>query len=370
MFKFLHFAHAHNTKGLKGLFFIASTSILFSACPDATNVSETAETNAGEAVAGEDFGGEVSSGDMIAGAEAGEEGGNSNRLRELGDPCTSVAQCESGICFSEGIDEQGLCTSECDSEESECPLEGFVCRPTTSFGYICVPAQPQEPCSPCEESYECGDNEDYCIFFPDEAASFCTNSCEEDSECPVGYSCTFLGGEVNQCFPNNGLNQCNVMDTDDDGIADDEDNCPQYANPDQMDGDSDGVGDACDLCPELEDPSQSDQDLDGVGDACDLCPDVSDPNQVDSDEDNVGNACDNCPQLSNPNQTDNNGDGIGDECAIIGEISFSLGSPVGATALSNSPNYTLVGGMIGAQRAALLVGPNYQIRPYPSSAQQ
>ena len=29
-------------------------------------------------------------------------------------------------------------------------------------------------------------------------------------------------------------------------------------------------------------------------------------------------------------------------------------------------NYTLVGGMIGAQRAALLVGPNYQVRPYPS----
>ena len=39
-------------------------------------------------------------------------------------------------------------------------------------------------------------------------------------------------------------------DADGDGIADDADNCPTVANPDQLDSDGDGVGDACDACAE------------------------------------------------------------------------------------------------------------------------
>ncbi len=54
-------------------------------------------------------------------------------------------------------------------------------------------------------------------------------------------------------------------DGDDDGVPDDEDNCPDVSNPDQEDADNDGMGDACDVCP--DDP---DNDLDGDG----LCGDV------------------------------------------------------------------------------------------------
>ena len=39
------------------------------------------------------------------------------------------------------------------------------------------------------------------------------------------------------------------LDTDGDGICDEDDNCAQDANPDQLDSDGDGVGDACDRCP-------------------------------------------------------------------------------------------------------------------------
>jgi len=42
------------------------------------------------------------------------------------------------------------------------------------------------------------------------------------------------------------------VDTDEDGINDDRDNCPTVSNPDQKDTDQDGVGDACEemnLCP-------------------------------------------------------------------------------------------------------------------------
>jgi hypothetical protein len=63
-------------------------------------------------------------------------------------------------------------------------------------------------------------------------------------------------------------------DTDGDGTADIDDNCP-LAN-DQNDEDDDGVGDVCDNCPLVANPKQEsggDQDL--VGDACDPRPDVT-----------------------------------------------------------------------------------------------
>jgi hypothetical protein len=51
-------------------------------------------------------------------------------------------------------------------------------------------------------------------------------------------------------------------DMDADGIANDEDNCPDKANPDQDDNDEDGMGDACD----------PDDDDDGIPDGSDDCP--------------------------------------------------------------------------------------------------
>ena len=51
-------------------------------------------------------------------------------------------------------------------------------------------------------------------------------------------------------------------DIDSDGIPDDEDNCPDYSNPDQEDNENDGLGDVCD----------SDDDNDAIGDIQDNCP--------------------------------------------------------------------------------------------------
>jgi len=64
-------------------------------------------------------------------------------------------------------------------------------------------------------------------------------------------------------------------DIDDDGIVDDQDNCPCIANQNQTDVDSDGVGDACDNCPDDCNPDQKDEDRDGMGDACDIEPTTS-----------------------------------------------------------------------------------------------
>ena len=82
------------------------------------------------------------------------------------------------------------------------------------------------------------------------------------------------------------------VDTDDDGVCDDEDNCADTANVDQGDADADGAGDACDVCP--NDPS-NDADDDGVCGADDNCPDVTNPGQEDADGEGIGDACDLCP---------------------------------------------------------------------------
>ncbi|MFO1429491.1 MAG: thrombospondin type 3 repeat-containing protein [Candidatus Competibacteraceae bacterium] len=84
-------------------------------------------------------------------------------------------------------------------------------------------------------------------------------------------------------------------DSDGDGVADAQDNCPNTFNPDQADGDGDGKGDVCDNCPTTSNPNQEDADSDGVGDACDNCPTNANPGQENTDGDSQGNACDACP---------------------------------------------------------------------------
>ena len=110
-------------------------------------------------------------------------------------------------------------------------------------------------------------------------------------------------------------------DTDEDGVPDDDDNCPRQYNPDQTDSDGDDLGDVCDNCSDVPNSDQADSDGDGPGDACDICP--KDPND---DEDNDGFCTgvgykdpkigdqDNCPSTPNPDQTDTDGDGQGDVC--------------------------------------------------------
>ncbi|HPQ33947.1 MAG TPA: thrombospondin type 3 repeat-containing protein [Tenuifilaceae bacterium] len=59
-----------------------------------------------------------------------------------------------------------------------------------------------------------------------------------------------------------------MVDSDSDGIYDDNDNCPQVPNPEQEDTDDDGVGDSCDNCIDTPNSEQEDSNDNGIGDAC------------------------------------------------------------------------------------------------------
>jgi hypothetical protein len=120
---------------------------------------------------------------------------------------------------------------------------------------------------------------------------------------------------------------CN-LDSDEDGINSDVDNCPTVPNPLQEDTDGDGRGDACDFCDETVEPDTDgdgicdsvdacpgddflDTDTDGVADGCDLCPVDPLPDE-DTDGDSVCNVDDVCP--NGDDLLDSDGDSFADGC--------------------------------------------------------
>ena len=84
-----------------------------------------------------------------------------------------------------------------------------------------------------------------------------------------------------------------VIDSDGDGVPDEEDNCPDTANADQLDTDGDGIGDICD----------ADIDGDGIPNGSDNCVFAANADQSDFDQDGEGDACD----------SDVDGDGVTNE---------------------------------------------------------
>ena len=113
---------------------------------------------------------------------------------------------------------------------------------------VCDEGETAESCAQdCQDDVnndvpECGDgvcddgeDEDSC---PDDCAPVtgCDPPCADGEECVEDV-----------CVPI-------VMDGDEDGVPDEDDNCPTDQNEDQSDRDGDGIGDVCDACPDDNDP--------------------------------------------------------------------------------------------------------------------
>ena len=114
-----------------------------------------------------------------------------------------------------------------------------------------------------------------------------------------------------------------ISDSDEDGVEDEFDQCPDTALGDEVDQDG---------CSQV----QKDSDLDGVLNGDDICPNTS-PDETanaegcgetqldDTDEDGIPDVKDNCPETPNSDQKDSDNDGEGDVCDPdpIVELNFS-----------------------------------------------
>ena len=126
-----------------------------------------------------------------------------------------------------------------------------------------------------------------------------------------GWTLIQLGETVDDIYDTNA-----DSDTDEDGVLDQDDNCPNTANVNQEDQDNDNIGDVCDEdidgdtilndvdnCPQIANFGQSDIDGDDFGDLCD----------TDIDGDGILNDDDACPEDYDPDQIDTDFDGCEDE---------------------------------------------------------
>jgi hypothetical protein len=152
----------------------------------------------------------------------------------------------------------------------------------------------------------------------------CFLSCQVNSECNDENECTDdtcdSGQCVHECNATSPSESCcnnlvcvsdsvciNSSDTDQDGIPNIEDNCPNVHN-NQTNSDNDSYGDACDNCPTMDNEDQADADSDSIGDVCDKdipCGDV-------------------WPPESSPGAMDC-GDGEVDIYDVIAEVDFAIG---------------------------------------------
>ena len=251
---------------------------------------------------------------------------NNNAPCDDGLYCTTNDVCMEGICTS-GVprdcsvyDDQcnvGVCDEVSDQCVASPKVDGTSCDDgqfcTTNnicMAGICGFGTPID-CSYLDDQCNvgiCDEVSDQCVADPNPKEGI---SCNDGDVCTIGDTC-----QLGVC---SGI--LDETDSDNDGILDCTDPCPNDPN---NDADNDGVCGDVDNCPNFTNPDQTDTDADGVGNACDNCPSDFNPDQVDSDGDGIGDVCENAPPIA-----DAGGPYSGDEGTIITFNASSSSDPDG-----------------------------------------
>lgn len=239
---------------------------------------------------GSDGGNLIDSGLFADGTLVEQDGADIDALGKLGDLCGENIDCESGLCVEDYWGD--VCTNTC---ITECP-KGWACKQVIGQGpdvfFVCVP-NTVDLCKPCTANAQCGGEEDRCLI-DDTGVGYCATACDTDEDCPDAFGCDVAAEEgwKAQCTPLETTCECPPGkapefgpcgdDGDNDGIADEDDNCPDVPNADQADFDLDAVGDLCD----------PDDDNDGDPDTTDCQP--KNPDVVTGADEECNGIDDNC----------------------------------------------------------------------------
>ena len=129
---------------------------------------------------------------------------------EPGAPCSSPDQCDSGWCVD------GAAGKVCSRTCVECCPGGWKCEqaPSGDAVFICLPKL-SALCLPCSDDDACGalSGGALCVRYGDGEAHFCGGHCDDNSDCPGGFSCKDASGtqgQAKQCVRNEGLCPCSA----------------------------------------------------------------------------------------------------------------------------------------------------------------
>lgn len=138
--------------------------------------------------------------------DGGGSGGNS--AKEIGEACTSSAECKSLLCVGDPATQKATCMKPCSPGSTSTCATGQVCAQLqgTNFG-ACIAAEEGagdllETGEPCSSSEECHSN--LCVGGGTIPGYYCHSKCVNDGQCEDGYECVPLVGGGGACFAKSG----------------------------------------------------------------------------------------------------------------------------------------------------------------------
>jgi V8-like Glu-specific endopeptidase len=114
--------------------------------------------------------------------------------RGLGEPCTADTDCLSARCLTVG--DLSYCSRPC-TDSAVCGT-GYRCLPDG----LCHRGAAEPAGGPCLTNDDCAAP---AVCAQRGADRWCTVTCAADTECPTGFACTAVGGDLSVCAPSLGL---------------------------------------------------------------------------------------------------------------------------------------------------------------------